>query len=388
MARLARWCFEHRRRVVAAWLLALVVATGVSMAAGTTFNTNFSLPGTDSQAAATLLTTNFQSAPVQAAVTAALAKVAGLPGVETVASPYAKNGAAQISRDGTIAFARVTWDKPSTQVTTADAKDLIGAAQSADGPDVHISLGGQSIENSERTGVGTSVVVGVIAALVILLIVFGGALLSSALPLLTAGLALVTGVSLIGLLSHAFGISSVSTELAVLIGLGVGVDYGLFIISRHRTAVKAGLSCSDAAAQAVRTSGRTVLLAGLTVCIALLGQFALGVSFLYGLSISSAIAVALTMATSLTFLPAMLGFLGPKVMSRRERAALAAGGPASTDPTGFWLRWARVIQARKVLVAVAALAAVVVIALPIFGLRLGTSDASTDPAGSTTHQAY
>jgi RND superfamily putative drug exporter len=408
MARLARWCFEHRRRVVAAWLLALVVATGVSMAAGTTFNTNFSLPGTDSQAAATLLTTNFpaasgegdqvviqathgatiQSAPVQAAVTAALAKVAGLPGVETVASPYAKNGAAQISRDGTIAFARVTWDKPSSQVTTTDAKDLIGAAESADGPDVHISLGGSSITNSERTGVGTSVVVGVIAALVILLIVFGGALLSSALPLLTAGLALVTGVSLIGLLSHAFGISSVSTELAVLIGLGVGVDYGLFIISRHRTAVKAGLSYSDAAAQAVRTSGRTVLLAGLTVCIALLGQFALGVSFLYGLSVSSAIAVALTMAASLTFLPAMLGFLGPKVLSRRERAALAANGPASTEGGGFWLRWARLVEARKALVALGALAAVVAIALPIFGLRLGTSDASTDPPGSTTHQAY
>ncbi|HLQ55778.1 MAG TPA: MMPL family transporter [Streptosporangiaceae bacterium] len=206
--------------------------------------------------------------------------------------------------------------------------------------------------------------------------------------LVTAGLALVTATSLIGLLSHAFDVASVSSELAVLIGLGVGVDYGLFIISRHRSAVKAGLPYSDAAALAVRTSGRTVLLAGLTVCIALLGQFALGVSFLYGPSLGAAIAVALTMAASLTFLPAMLGFLGPRVLSRRERAALAAGGLASTDASGFWLRWARVVEARKALVALGALAAVVVIALPIFGLRLGTSDASTDPPGSTTHQAY
>src|SRR5580700_4172359 len=186
MARLARWCFEHRRRVAAAWLLALVVATGVSVAAGTSFNTNFSLPGTDSQAAATLLTQNFpaaagegdqvviqaahgatiKSAPVESAVTAALAKVAKVPGIESVASPYASNGAAQISRDGTIAFARVTWDKPSTQVTTADAGRLIAAAESADGPDVHISLGGQSIETSERPSIGTSVVVAVAAALV------------------------------------------------------------------------------------------------------------------------------------------------------------------------------------------------------------------------------
>jgi RND superfamily putative drug exporter len=408
MARLGRWCFEHRKKVVATWLLAIVVIAGVSVAVGSSFNSNLSLPGTDSQAAAALLTQNFpaasgegdqvviqathgttiQSAPVRSAVTAALAKVAKVPGIADVTSPYATNGAGQISRDGTIAFAGVTWDKPAAQVTTADAGKLISAAESADGPDVHISLGGQSIENSERPSIGISVVVAVAAALVILLIVFGGALLSSLLPLMTAGLALVTATSLIGLLSHAFDVASVSSELAVLIGLGVGVDYGLFIISRHRSAVKAGLPYADAAAQAVRTSGRTVLLAGLTVCIALLGQFALGVSFLYGPSVGAAIAVALTMAASLTFLPAMLGFLGPRVLSRRERAALAAGGPASTEATGFWIGWAQIIEARKALVAVGALAGVIVIALPIFGLRLGTSDASTDPPGSTTHQAY
>jgi putative drug exporter of the RND superfamily len=408
MARWARWCFTRRRTVVAVWLLALAVVAGVSVAAGSRFNSNLSLPGTDSQAAATLLTQNFsaasgegdqvviqathgttiKSAQVQSAVTAALAKVAQVPGIENVASPYAKNGAAQISRSGTIAFAHVTWDKPSAQVTTADARKLISAAESADGPDVHISLGGQSIESSERPNIGISVVVAVAAALVILLIVFGGAVLSSVLPLVTAGLALVTATSLIGLLSHAFDVASVSSELAVLIGLGVGVDYGLFIIGRHRSAVKAGLPYSDAAALAAATSGRTVLLAGLTVCIALLGQFALGVSFLYGPSLGAAIAVALTMAASLTFLPAVLGFLGPRVLSRRERAALAAGSLASTDASGFWLRWARIVEAHRALVALGALAAVVVIALPIFGLRLGTSDASTDPAGSTTHQAY
>ena len=265
-------------------------------------------------------------------------------------------GAAPISRDGTIAFARVTWDKPATQVTTADAGKLIGAAESADGPDVHISLGGQSIETSERPSIGISVVVAVAAALVILLLVFGGALLSSLLPLATAGLALVTATSLIGLLSHAFDVASVSSELAILIGLGVGVDYGLFIISRHRSAVKGGPSYSDAAALAVRTSGRTVLLAGITVCIALLGQFALGVRFLYGPSLGAAIAVALTMTASLTFLPAMLGFLGPRVLSPSccspcssacpwtTRCTWSAGsrrnGTTCTTPrTSNWAHW-------------------------------------------------
>jgi putative drug exporter of the RND superfamily len=408
MIRLAHWSFKHRRMVVAGWLIAAVVVVGLSSSSGSRFNSNFNLPNTDSQAAVGLLTKNFpaasgegdqvvfqaahgasiRSSSVRAAATAALAKVAKVPGVESVASPYSTAGAAQISRDDTVAFARVTWDKIPSQVTNAQALNLTTAAESADGPSVHVSLGGQSISNQESAGPGLSVAVGVIAALIILLIVFGGALFASLMPLLTAALALVIATSLISLLTHAMDIASVSTDLAVLIGLGVGVDYGLFIISRHRSGVKAGLSYEDAAAQAVNTSGRTVLFAGTTVCIALLGQFALGVSFLYGLSISSAIAVALTMATSLTFLPSMLGFLGPKVLSRRERAALAAHGPVAGGPTGFWLGWARFIEARKGLVAVTALTIVVVIALPISQLRLGSSDASTDPSSYTTHQAY
>ena len=408
MSGLARWCFQHRRWVAAAWLLAMVAVVGLGKAAGTDFGSSFSLPNTDSQAAVSLLTHNFpaasgesdqiviqathgltvRSAPVRAEVTAALAKVAAVSGVEAVASPYAKADSSQISRDGTIAFAVVSWDKQSTAVTTADAGNLIKAAESADGPAVHISLSGQSITNSERPSPGFTVGVGVIAALAVLLVVFGGAVLAALLPLLGAIVALVVGTSAIGLLSHAMSISSVSTELAVLIGLGVGVDYGLFIVSRYRSAAKQGTSYADAASLAVATSGRTVLLAGLTVCIALLGQFLLGVSFLYGVSVAAAVAVALTMATALTLLPAMLGFLGPRVLSRRERAARATGRHASTNARGFWLRWARFVEARKVLVAIGSLAAVVAIALPIFGLRLGTSDASTDPAGSTTHQAY
>ena len=408
MSGLARWCFQHRRWVAAAWLLAMIAVVGLGKAAGTDFGSSFSLPDTDSQAAVTLLTHNFpaasgegdqvviqaangltvSSAPVRSAVTSALAKVEAVPGVEAVASPYAKAGAAQISRDGTVAFALVTWDKQSAQVTNADAGDLIKVAESADGPAVHISLSGQSIINSERPSPGFTVGVGVIAALVVLLVVFGGAVLAALLPLLGAIVALVLGTSLIGLLSHAMSVSSVSTELAVLIGLGVGVDYGLFIISRYRNAVKQGLSYADAAALAVATSGRTVLLAGLTVCIALLGQFLLGVSFLYGVSVAAAVAVALTMATALTLLPAMLGFLGPRVLSRRERAARATGRHVSSNGRGFWLRWARFVEARRVLVAIGSLAAVVAIALPIFGLHLGTSDASTDPKSSTTYQAY
>jgi uncharacterized membrane protein YdfJ with MMPL/SSD domain len=346
MTRLARWCFTRRRTVLAAWLLLLVVALGAARAAGGAFNSSLSLPGTDSQAAVSLLTQHYpaaagetdqvviqatggatiESAPVRGAVTAALARVSALPGITSVASPYTAAGAAQVSRGGTVAFARVTWDKQPDQITAADADTLIAAAQTADGPGVHVSLGGASITNSERAKPGPSVAVGVIAALVILLLVFGGAFLAALTPLAGAALALVIGSSAITLLSHALTVASASTDLAVLIGLGVGVDYGLFIVSRHRAAVRAGRSYEDAVAEAVTTSGRTVLFAGLTVCLALLGQFALGVSFLDGLSAAAAVTVALTIATALTLLPALLGFLGPRVLSRRERAALTGNG--------------------------------------------------------------
>jgi putative drug exporter of the RND superfamily len=408
MAGLARWCFGHRWRVLAIWLLALAAVAGVTRAAGTSFTTDLSLPGTDSQAAAALLTAHFpaaagegdqiviqtapgasvRSAAVRSAVTAALTRAAAVPGVASVAGPYGPGGARQVSQSGTIAFARVTWDRPPDQVTSADARRLISAAESADGPDVHISLGGAAITNSERVGLGRSVGVGIAAALAVLLVVFGGAILAAVLPLLTALLALGVGVSLTGLLSHAFGISSVSTQLAILIGLGVGVDYGLFVIGRYRGAVKAGQGYPEAVSLAVRTSGRTVLLAGSTVCVALLGQFALGVGFLDGVSVAAALAVALTMATSLTLLPAMLGFLGARVLSRRERRDLSDTGPVSSEPTGFWLRWARFTERRPAVVAAVSLTTVVALALPVFGLSLGTSDASTDPAGWTTHQAY
>jgi RND superfamily putative drug exporter len=408
MTRLARWCFTRRRTVLAAWLLLLVVALGAARVAGGAFNADLSLPGTDSQAAVSLLTQHYPAAAgetdqvviqatggatvgspqVRGPVTRALAKVSALPGIASVASPYTAAGAAQVSRGGTVAFARVTWDMQPAEVTAADAHALISAAQTADGPGVPVSLGGASITNSERAKPGPSVAVGVIAALVILLIVFGGAFLAALTPLAGAALALVIGSSAITLLSHALTVASASTDLAVLIGLGVGVDYGLFIVSRHRAAVRAGRSYADAVAEAVNTSGRTVLFAGLTVCVALLGQFALGVSFLDGLSAAAAVTVALTIAAALTLLPALLGFLGPRVLSRRERAALAGNGPVREEPQGIGSRWARLVERHSLLTALASLAVITLIALPVLGLRLGTSDASTDPASWTTHQSY
>ena len=199
-----------------------------------------------------------------------------------------------------------------------------------------------------------------------------------------------TAIGVIGLLSHCSRCRSFSTELVLLIGLGVGVDYALFIVTRHRQGLIAGNDVESSIVNAVNTSGRAVLFAGIIVCIALLGMFALGVTFLYGLAIAAAIGVLFTMIAALTLLPALLGFIGPRVLSRHQKRNLAANGPrvVGAGTKGFWPRWADFVQRRPVLPAVVALVVVVLVALPFFSLRLGSSDQGNDPAGTTTRQAY
>ena len=209
-------------------------------------------------------------------------------------------------------------------------------------------------------------------------------------PILSALLALGTAVGLIGLLSHAIGMPSISPEVMLLIGLGVGVDYALFIVTRHRQGLVAGRDVESSIVNAVNTSGRAVLFAGIIVCIALLGMFAIGVSFLYGLALAAAVGVALTMVAALTLLPAMLGFIGPKVMSRKQKKNLALNGPriVGADSKGFWPNWADRVQRYPWLSAGVGLALIVVIALPFFSLQLGSADQGTDPAGTPTRVAF
>jgi RND superfamily putative drug exporter len=406
MKGLATWCFGHRKIVLAAWLVALVGLFAVSQAAKTDFSTKFQLPNTQSSEALSLLQSDFPavsgsadqivlhartgtvtSGAVKADAERMLDKVATLPHVRSVTSPYSALGAHQISADGTVAFATVVFNEQTQNVPKTAAKRLIHTAQAAANRQLQVELNGQDIENAEAQSSSASTGIGVILALVVLGVAFG-ALFAAFLPLITALVAIGVGYSITGLLSHAFSVASFATILGVLIGLGVGVDYALFIVTRHRTGLKGGRSVEDAAVNAVNTAGRAVFFAGITVCIALLGQFALGVSFLYGVAVSAAITVALTMLSSLTLLPALLGFFGMKVLSRRQRAELEASGPVPEQVTGRWRSWANAIERRPVLPAALALAVVVVIGIPFLSLHLGIDDAGSDPSSTTTRQAY
>ena len=243
------------------------------------------------------------------------------------------------------------------------------------------------MENALRPSVGISAAVGVVAAAIVLFIAFGS-LLAMLLPLVIAIFPLASGLMTTGLLSHAVTIPSAGPTLGILIGLGVGIDYALFIVTRHRHHLKAGMSPAEAAVRALNTSGRAVLFAGTTVCIALLGMLVLRIGYISGLGIAAAITVLFTVAAAATLLPALLGFLGMRVLSRRERRRLAADGPAPDGTSEAWTRLAAFVQRHPAPLAAAATTVMLVLAIPVLSLRLGSSDAASDPAATTTHQAY
>jgi putative drug exporter of the RND superfamily len=408
MRSLANYCIRHRRQVVILWIVLLIGMTLLSKVVGTAYSNSFSLPGTESTKAYALIQSvspkasgdvehiviatsdgaKVTDADVQAQVTAMLTRIEQLPHVTEVRSPYSPEGAAQINGDGTVAFATVTFDRLAQSITVPAAQKFVAVAASAQGPNVQVAVGGQVAQQANRVALG-GVGLGIIAAGIVLLLVFGS-FLAMVMPLASALMSLGTALGLIGILSNVLKMPVFSGELTLLIGLGVGVDYALFIVTRHRQGILEGRDIVDSIVHAVDTSGRAVLFAGVIVCIALLGMFALGVSFLYGLAVAAALGVAFTMLAALTLLPALLGFIGPKILSRKQRKGLAAHGfaPSSIPTKGFWVRWADFVSERPVVPAVVALLVILLLALPFLSLRLGASDQGNDPVGTTTRTAY
>jgi RND superfamily putative drug exporter len=408
MKALATWCVRHRVIVLLLWLTTLVGTILISNSVGTAYSNSFSLPNTESTKALNLLqsaapkvagdreqivfhTTNgalVTDPSVEAAITTMLNEVKGVQHVSNITSPYGPEGSAQISADGRTGFATVTFDTQGQNISTSLAKHFVATAQKASGPGLQVAVAGQVAEAANRVSF-SSAGLGILLAGVVLYLVFAS-IFAMLLPLASALASLGTAIGVIGLLSHALKMPEFSTQLVLLIGLGVGVDYALFIVTRHRQGLIAGNDVESSIVNAVNTSGRAVLFAGIIVCIALLGMFALGVNFLYGLAIAAAIGVLFTMIAALTLLPAFLGFIGPRVLSRRQKRELAVNGPriVGAGTKGFWPRWASFIQGRPVLPAVVALLIVVLVALPFFSLRLGSSDQGNDPTGTTTRTAY
>ncbi|HEV2342476.1 MAG TPA: MMPL family transporter [Actinocrinis sp.] len=433
MTALARWCHRHRLAVVLVWIAVLLGLGIAALTSGSAYSSSFSPANTDSAKADELLAAAFpaqtgdtatvvwhvgngsvRDSAVESRMAGTLTSLGDLPGVTGISSPYTASGAQQISADGHTAYASVDLAGGTASPSPAELRTLVLSAQQASTSTLDVEVGGDAIQQTEQ-GQGpasTSELVGILAAAVVLFAAFGS-LFAMALPILTGVAGVGGGLLTIGMLSHALSVADFAPTLGALIGLGVGIDYALFIVTRFRCALRFGQPLGDAIGTAVTTSGRAVLFAGGTVCIALLGMIVLGLGFLDGVALAASVTVGFTVLAALTLLPALLGLLGPRVFSRRERRRLANGTgvleptyahgtTASTtahgtadpavhgteDKRGLWRRWAGSVERRPRLVSLLALLLMVLLAIPTLSLRLGAADSGSDAAGSTTRKAY
>jgi RND superfamily putative drug exporter len=404
MRRFATWTTGHRKTVIISWILALIVIGGFAGKAGSDFSEEFKLPTSDSTEAYELLENNFpqqsggttqivfkaadgvESAPVKAKMEGVFKAVEKEPHVTEVASPYSKGGASGISKDGKIAYATVQYDVQTNELEKASTERIIKTAQGVDdGSALEVQLGGQAITEAEEESGDSSFAIGLLAAIVILLLAFGS-VVAMGLPIITALFALGVGLSLVTLGTRIVDTASFAPVLAAMIGLGVGIDYALFIVTRFRNNLDEGLEPQAAAVRAVDTAGRAVLFAGTTVIIALMGMFLLNITFLYGVAVAAALSVLFTMIAALTLLPAMLAWAGHRV--NKWKIPGLSGGQNTMREDTKWFAWSRMIQRHPWPAALLSGGLLLVLCIPTLSLRLGVNDAGTDPSGTTTRQAY
>jgi RND superfamily putative drug exporter len=400
--RVARWCSTHRLRTFLGFLVALIAFQAIGSAVGKKELASFRLPNTESQRAYDLLAEHFpaQKGDVDQFVFKAksgtlesqkttidqtVAKLEKAKGVAAVQSPFQQGG--QLSKDGRIGVVQVTYKDTlkDNDLDMAKHVEKVGFAARAD-KDLQVEHGGVGAQFVRQSSAGgPSEFVGILAAAVVLFLVFGS-LFAMGIPLLSTLLAMGTTLGAITLMSHVVDTPDFASQLATLIGLGVGIDYSLFVISRYRSEVKAGMDRARAVELAVDTAGRTVVFAAITVVIALLGLFALGLNFMHGVAVGASFAVLATMFSALTLIPALIGGAGEKMdgLTAKRRAAYARKHGEGTR----WAAWSRAVQRRPYVAAAVGLILLLGMALPVTGMRLGSSDASLDPKDSTTHNAY
>ena len=418
MKTLANFAVKHRWWVVAAWIIFIFVAQGISGAlGGPNYKDTFSLPHTETASVTNVLksadlanqsgatgtvvlkakTGTLASAP--AALAPALVKLCSAGhDVAGITTPWqtidcTKNAAVtagdpkllNTANGSTTGLVDLTWinNHYDLKLFTGVYNDLKTLRSST----LQVEFTGNAFQGVGQAQGVPPFLFGFIAALIILVFVFR-TVGATVLPLASAVGALGAGLGLIGILTHAMNVSNITPELTELMVLGVGVDYALFIVTRHRRNLRRGISVRDSIVTSMDTSGRAVLFAATTVCIALLGLLALGVSFFNGMAIGAAVAVSLTAAASLTLLPALLSLFGLKVLPRTQRRAVQAGQFIEPHATGFWARWSGIVARRKTLLSLGAAAVIVVLALPFFSMRLGAGDQGNDPKGSTTRSGY
>jgi putative drug exporter of the RND superfamily len=400
---LGRLCARHWKLVTAAWMLAAIGLALAGRAAGDRTSDDLTLPGTGSTKATDVLEKRlpdqaYGSNPLvlesqhgkltdsksKQAVDDTVNKVRSTPHVVKAVNPLGDEGSAFLSKDKTIAYIPVTLDVSQSDITNDDAQPVLDAGDPARGVGLDVSLGGYAGQKLSKPSTHQSEAIGLAAAVVILLFAFGTAT-AMALPIVTAVLGLVSSLSLISLLGLLTNVPTTAPTLATMIGLGVGIDYALFIVTRHKLQLRDGMEMQESIGRATATAGGAVLFAGSTVVIALVSLLFAGIPLVTKLGLTAAIAVVVSVVGATTLLPALLGALGARIHSLRVK--LGRTDPDDHRPHG-WARWARGVAKRPWRSLVAATAVLLVLALPVLDLHLGQSDVGALPTSTTARQAY
>ncbi|HSI80674.1 MAG TPA: MMPL family transporter, partial [Solirubrobacterales bacterium] len=394
LARLANFVSRRRGRVILAWVAALALIAGLGPELAGDWEADYNTPGSESELAGEILAEHFndggsgdsfdvvwqapggvEGGAAEATVNEFLAEAEGLEGISRAEE-------IRVSEDGTIGMTSLALDRRDWDVPLESAETLIERAEEASSDGLRIELAGGKIQEAREAA--DPEVIGMGAALVILLLAFGS-LVAAGLPLVTALFGLGIATALIGILAAVLPVPDWATAVSALIGIALGIDYSLLILTRFRTELGKGLERRAALATALETAGRSVLVAGTTVVIALGGLLLMRLSFMTGVAFAAMIAVVVAMLASLTLVPALLALLGRRV-DKLKIPGLGGGAWGETGPLAA--RWSRAVQRRPLVAAVTGTAVLLALAAPLLGMRLGFPDFGSDPEGTTTREAY
>ncbi|WP_051969311.1 MMPL family transporter [Kitasatospora azatica] len=401
LGRIAGWSFRHRGRTVLVWLLALGLAAALGAAFGGKYSADYTAPGSDSRIAQDLLARDFPGqsgemvtvvlhsdsgvtgAAAQSQAEALLQRMAQVAHVSAVEGP-AQTGL--VSADQRTAVGRLHLDVANaSEMPKADTHRLLDlAGQAHDGLTVH--LGGMAVQQAEQGAIGSEGI-GMAAAAVILLLTFGS-VVAAGLPLLTALAGLAVSGLLLPVLATVMPVPDWSTSLAAMMGIGVGIDYVLLLVTRFREWRAEGLDLEAATVATLDTAGRSVLVAGLTVVISMLGLFAMGLSFMRGAAFAAISSVLVVLIAAGTLFPALLGYLGRHIDRLRLPLPRRGTARAANEVSPGWLRWSRLVERYRVLATLAGALVLLALAAPFLGVRFGLPDAGNDPAGRSNRMAY
>ncbi len=401
--RLGAACGRWSLLVVAVWIVVLLAALWGRHQYGGDLSNDFSVSGSESQRGISLLDSKFPSQGGYAgtivfhaasgkvsadsgAVSKSMSNVADLDHVITASDPLKTKGSTAVSKDGSTVNAPVSFSVSPTTLDQAYLDDLDDAVAPARSAGLEVEYGGGAGQIANKVDDRNSEILGVALAFILLLIMFRS-VVAAALPLAAAAFGVATGISVIGIIAASVTLPTMAPTVATLLGLGVAIDYALFLVARHREQLDASMDLRESVASATATSGSAIVVAGGTVMLALLGLYIAGVSFVGALGLSATVVVGIAIVSSLTFVPALLRLAGNRIQSRRERRSQQGEADASHENTIF-ARWGKYVSVRPLRWAILATLALLILAAPLFSMRLGQLDAGTDPTTDSSRRAY